>query len=80
MRGRGGRPEVYCRRAIPDAIRCLVDNGIKWRAMPVYFPPWDRVYAFSAAGATMPWSEGSTTGCAPGSARGWAPTRSRVRV
>ncbi|MHC5909248.1 IS5 family transposase, partial [Streptomyces sp. S6] len=46
MRGRGGRPEVYCHRAILDAIRYLVDNGIKWRAMPVDFPPWDRIYAF----------------------------------
>ncbi|WP_329167248.1 transposase (plasmid) [Streptomyces sp. NBC_01717] len=24
----------------------VVDNGIKWRAMPADFPPWDRVYAF----------------------------------
>ncbi|MFC8076714.1 IS5 family transposase [Streptomyces sp. NPDC057307] len=46
MRGRGGQPEVYCHRAVLDAIRYLVDNGIKWRAMPVDFPPWDRVYAF----------------------------------
>ncbi|WP_030595919.1 IS5 family transposase [Streptomyces anulatus] len=46
MRGRGGQPEVYCHRAILDAIRYLVDNGIKWRAMPADFPPWDRVYAF----------------------------------
>ena len=46
MRGRGGQPEAYCHRAILDAIRCLVDNGIKWRAMPAGFPPWDRVYAF----------------------------------
>lgn len=46
MRGRGGQPEAYCHRVILDAIRCLVDNGIKWRAMPVDFPPWDRVYAF----------------------------------
>ncbi|WKV75421.1 DUF6193 family natural product biosynthesis protein [Streptomyces sp. PCS3-D2] len=29
-----------------DAVRCLVDNGIKWRAMPADFPGWDRVYAF----------------------------------
>ena len=29
-----------------DAIRYLVDNGIKWRAMPADFPAWDRVYAF----------------------------------
>lgn len=46
MRGRGGRPEAYCHRAILDAIRYLVDNGIKWRAMPGDFPPWDRIYAF----------------------------------
>lgn len=46
MRGRGGQPEAYCHRAILDAIRYLVDNGIKWRAMPADFPPWDGVYAF----------------------------------
>ncbi|MFK4150286.1 IS5 family transposase [Streptomyces sp. NPDC004065] len=46
MRGRGGRPEVYCHRAMLDAIRYLVDNGIKWRSMPADFPPWDRIYAF----------------------------------
>ena len=46
MRGRGGRPEGYCHRALLDAVRYLVDNGIKWRAMPADFPPWDRVYAF----------------------------------
>ncbi|WP_055616957.1 IS5 family transposase [Streptomyces phaeochromogenes] len=46
MRGRGGQPEAYCHRAMLDAIRYLVDNGIKWRAMPTDFPPWDRVYAF----------------------------------
>jgi transposase len=46
LRGRGGQPEAYCHRAILDAIRYLVDNGIKWRAVPADFPPWDRVYAF----------------------------------
>jgi transposase len=46
MRGRGGQPEAYCHRAILDAVCYLVDNGIKWRAMPADFPPWDRVYAF----------------------------------
>ncbi|WP_162931283.1 IS5 family transposase [Streptomyces sporangiiformans] len=45
-RGRGGQPEAYCHRAILDAIRYLVDNGIERRAMPADFPPWDRVYAF----------------------------------
>ncbi|MGK4586135.1 IS5 family transposase [Kitasatospora sp. HPMI-4] len=46
LRGRGGQPEGYCHRVMLDAIRYLVDNGIKWRAMPADFPPWDRVYAF----------------------------------
>ncbi|MGW0772015.1 IS5 family transposase [Streptomyces sp. NPDC002676] len=46
LRGRGGQPEAYCHRAILDAIRYLVDNATKWRAIPVDFPPWDRVYAF----------------------------------
>ncbi|GAA1127725.1 IS5 family transposase [Kitasatospora arboriphila] len=45
LRGRGGQLEVYCHRAILDAIRYLVDNGTKWRAIPADFPPWDRVYA-----------------------------------
>lgn len=29
-----------------DAVRYLVDNGIKWRAMPSDFPSWPRVWAF----------------------------------
>ncbi|MEV6734524.1 transposase [Streptomyces sp. NPDC051364] len=29
-----------------DAVFYVTDNGIKWRAMPADFPPWDRVYAF----------------------------------
>ncbi|TDT97337.1 transposase [Streptomyces sp. 846.5] len=47
MQGRGGRPEGYCHRQMIDAVRYLVDNGGKWRAMPADFPPWDRVYAFA---------------------------------
>ncbi|MFI1184493.1 IS5 family transposase [Streptomyces sp. NPDC020799] len=46
LRGRGGQPEAYCHRVMLDAIRYLVGNGIKWRAMPGDFPSWDRVYAF----------------------------------
>ncbi|MCZ9355107.1 IS5 family transposase [Streptomyces mutabilis] len=46
LRGRGGQLEAYCHRQTLDAVRYLVDNGIKWRAMPADFPPWDRVYAF----------------------------------
>jgi transposase len=46
LRGKGGQPEGYCHRQMLDAIRYLVDNGIKWRSMPVDFPCWKRVYAF----------------------------------
>ncbi|MEU0300623.1 transposase [Streptomyces sp. NPDC006175] len=46
MRGHGGQPEAFCHRAMLDAIGHLVDNGIKWRALPADFPPWDRVCAF----------------------------------
>ncbi|MFA3877760.1 IS5 family transposase [Streptomyces sp. MMCC 100] len=48
LAGRNGRPEGYCHRQMIDAIRYLVDNGIKWRSMPSDFPPWPRVYAFFA--------------------------------
>ena len=37
LAGKGGRREVHCRRVIVDAIFYLVDNGIKWRAMPADF-------------------------------------------
>ncbi|MFE0654592.1 transposase [Streptomyces sp. NPDC059534] len=47
LEGRGGQPEGCCHRQMHDAVRCLVDNGIKWRAMPVDFPAWDRVCAFA---------------------------------
>ncbi|NUK22437.1 IS5 family transposase [Streptomyces lunaelactis] len=46
MEGRGGRPEGYCHRVMLDAMFYVIDNGIKWRAMPVDFPAWGRVYAF----------------------------------
>jgi transposase len=55
--GKGGRREVHCRREIVDAIFYLVDNGIKWRALPVDFPPWSTVYNYfavwEAAGVTQ---------------------------
>jgi transposase len=47
LEGRGGQPEGYCHRQMLDAVRYTVDNGIKWRSMPVDFPAWDRVYAFA---------------------------------
>lgn len=43
---RGGRPEKHPRREIVDAIRYIVDNGCKWRAMPHDLPPWRTVYGF----------------------------------
>ncbi len=42
----GGRPEKHYRRTIVDALFYLVDNGIKWRALPRDFPPWRTVYGF----------------------------------
>lgn len=35
---RGGRPEESCHREMLDAVRYLVDNGVKWMALPVDFP------------------------------------------
>ncbi|MFC4853002.1 IS5 family transposase [Actinophytocola glycyrrhizae] len=49
LTGQGGRREVHCRRAVVDAIFYLVDNGIKWRALPADFPPWSTVYNYFAA-------------------------------
>ncbi|HEV7975279.1 IS5 family transposase [Amycolatopsis sp.] len=42
----GGRPEKHHRRAIMDALRYVTDNGIKWRALPSDFPPWQTVHGF----------------------------------
>jgi putative transposase len=42
----GGRPEKRPRRVIVDAIRYVADNGGKWRALPVDFPPWQTVHGF----------------------------------
>jgi transposase len=57
LAGKGGRREVHCRRTIVDAIFYMVDNGIKWRALPTDFRPWSTVYnyfaAWEAAGVTQ---------------------------
>lgn len=45
----GGRPEKWHRRDIVDAIRYLVDSGVKWRALPADYPPWQTVYYHFAA-------------------------------
>ncbi|GAA1371481.1 transposase [Catellatospora chokoriensis] len=42
----GGRPVVYSRRDIVDAIRYLDHNSCVWRALPVDFPPWPTVYHY----------------------------------
>jgi transposase len=56
LAGKGGRREKHCRRHVVDAILYVVDNGIKWRALPADFPPWSTVYkrfaAWEKAGAT----------------------------
>lgn len=49
LAGAGGRPESWCRRIIVDAILYVVDNGIKWRALPVDFPPDSTVFNYFAA-------------------------------
>lgn len=46
LAGQGGRPEGYCHREMIDAVSYLVDNGIKWRALPIDFPAWPAVYRF----------------------------------
>ena len=43
-----GRPEAHPRRMIIDAIFYLVAEGVRWRALPAHFPPWQTVYGFFA--------------------------------
>jgi transposase len=54
--GKGGRPAGHCRRDIVDAIRYLVREGIRWRAMPADFPPHqtvcDVLHGWQQSGAT----------------------------
>jgi transposase len=47
LEGRGGRPEGYCHRVMLDAVRYVVDNGVKWANLPADFPPYRRVHAFA---------------------------------
>ncbi len=56
LAGRGGRRDKHCRRVIVDPILYVVDNGIKWRALPADFPPWPTVYKRFAA-----WEKTGTT-------------------
>ncbi len=43
--GRPGRPGIYDRRRILDAIFYVVRGGGAWRMLPHDFPSWDNVYA-----------------------------------
>ncbi|MGW2051982.1 IS5 family transposase [Streptomyces sp. NPDC001858] len=47
LQGRSGRPEGYCHRVMLDAVRYVVDNGVKWVNLPCDFPPYRRVHAFA---------------------------------
>ncbi|AIJ12671.1 transposase [Streptomyces lividans] len=47
LEGRGGRPESCCHRVMLDAVRYVVDNGVKWANLPADFPPYRRVHAFA---------------------------------
>jgi transposase len=41
--GKGGRPVIYPRRDVVDAIRYVVRTGCQWDALPADFPPWPLV-------------------------------------
>ena len=41
-----GSPRIVDLREVINAIFYLVDNGIKWRAMPHDYPPWSTVYTY----------------------------------
>jgi putative transposase len=41
-----GRPPVWDRRTIVDAILYVVKNGVTWRDLPRDFPPWKTVYHY----------------------------------
>lgn len=41
-----GRPREHALREIVNAIFYIVNNGIKWRAMPHDLPPWQSVYYY----------------------------------
>jgi transposase len=47
--GRRGRPRVWPRRRIIEAILYLDRTGCAWRYLPADFPPWQTVYGYFAA-------------------------------
>jgi transposase len=67
--GRRGRPRIWPRRRIVEAILYLDRTGCAWRYLPADFPPWQTVYTYFAA-----WRDDGTL------ARLHAELRTRVRV
>jgi transposase len=47
--GRRGRPRIWPRRRIIEAILYLDRTGCAWRYLPAGFPPWQTVYGYFAA-------------------------------
>ena len=46
LRRAAGRPMVHDTRAMLDAVFYVNREGVRWRALPVDFPPWEAVFAF----------------------------------
>jgi transposase len=42
----GGRPAIWSRREIVNAILYVVRGGKQWRAMPHDLPPWQTAYGY----------------------------------
>jgi transposase len=47
--GRRGRPRIWPRRRVIEAILYLDRTGCAWRYLPADFPPWQTVYGYFAA-------------------------------
>jgi transposase len=45
---KAGRPEKYPKRAVLNAIFCLVRSGCAWRMLPSDLPPWKLVWHYFA--------------------------------
>lgn len=41
---RRGNRHIHEKRTIVNAIRYVLEGGIKWRMLPKDFPPWQTVY------------------------------------
>ena len=43
---RTGRPRIYTRREIVNALLYQLRTGCSWRMLPKDLPPWDTVYGY----------------------------------